>query len=77
MAKITENGTENLSFEQAYAELEKIVETLESDQGALEENMKLFERGQILTQYCAKMLDTAELKIRQLSSNTPVPEEDL
>lgn len=77
MAKTTENEIENLSFEQAYAELEKIVETLESDQGALEENMKLFERGQILTQYCAKMLDTAELKIRQLSSNTPAPEEDL
>jgi exodeoxyribonuclease VII small subunit len=75
MAKTVE--TENLTFEQAYAELEKIVETLESDQGALEENMKLFERGQYLTQYCAKMLDTAELKIRQLSSNTPVPEEDL
>jgi exodeoxyribonuclease VII small subunit len=77
MAKTTENGTENLSFEQAYAELEKIVETLESDQGALEENMKLFERGQFLSQYCAKMLDTAELKIKQLSSTTPVPEEDL
>jgi exodeoxyribonuclease VII small subunit len=77
MAKTTENGTENLSFEQAYAELEKIVETLESDQGALEENMKLFERGQFLSQYCAKMLDTAELKIRQLSTNTPAVEEDL
>lgn len=77
MANTTENGTENLSFEQAYAELEKIVETLESDQGALEENMKLFERGQFLSQYCAKMLDTAELKIRQLSTNTPAVEEDL
>ncbi len=77
MTKTSEIGIENLSFEQAYAELEKIVETLESDQGALEENMKLFERGQVLIQYCAKMLDTAELKIRQLSSNTSVPEEDL
>lgn len=77
MTKTSEIGIENLSFEQAYAELEKIVETLESDQGALEENMKLFERGQVLIQYCAKMLETAELKIRQLSSNTSVPEEDL
>jgi exonuclease VII small subunit len=39
--------------------------------------MKLFERGQFLSQYCAKMLDTAELKIRQLSTNTPAVEEDL
>jgi exodeoxyribonuclease VII small subunit len=76
MSKKIEAENENLTFEQAYSELEKIVETLESNQGALEENMKLFERGQFLAQYCAKMLDTAELKIRQLSSNSTSLEEN-
>ncbi len=76
MSKKNDNDTENLTYEQAYAELEKIVETLESNQGALEENMKLFERGQFLAQYCAKMLDTAELKIRQLNTNSTSLEEN-
>ncbi len=76
MSKKDETQSEDLTYEGAYAELEKIVETLETNQGALEENMKLFERGQFLVQYCAKMLDTAELKIRQLSLNTTTQEEN-
>lgn len=76
MSKKNEGENENLTYEQAYAELEKIVESLESNQGALEENMKLFERGQFLVQYCAKMLDTAELKIRQLGITSSTLEEN-
>jgi exodeoxyribonuclease VII small subunit len=67
-----------LTYEQAFAELESIVEALEADQSSLEETLALFERGQGLARYCATLLDQAELKVQQLSSNgladfTPQP----
>jgi exodeoxyribonuclease VII small subunit len=56
-----------LSYEQAFAELEEIVDGLESNQKTLEEAMLLFERGQALAQHCTRLLDTAELKVQLLS----------
>jgi exodeoxyribonuclease VII small subunit len=56
-----------LTYEQALAELETIVNTLESEQRSLEEALSLFARGQVLSQHCATMLDKAELKVRQVS----------
>ena len=56
-----------LSYEQAFLELETIVSSLETSQPSLEEAMSLFERGQSLAQRCAELLDQAELKVRQLS----------
>jgi exodeoxyribonuclease VII small subunit len=60
---------EQLSYEQAFTELEDIVEKLESDQQSLEEALALYERGQSLAQHCAGLLDKAELKIQQLSGD--------
>jgi exodeoxyribonuclease VII small subunit len=39
---------EELTYEEAFAELETIVNTLEGEQNQLEEAMSLFERGQAL-----------------------------
>lgn len=58
---------EELTYEEAFAELETIVGGLESEQHLLDEAMALFERGQALSKRCAELLDQAELKIRQLS----------
>jgi exodeoxyribonuclease VII small subunit len=58
-----------LSYEQAFTELESIVAMLESEQQTLEETMRLFERGQLLAQFCGGLLDNAELKIRDLTDN--------
>lgn len=60
---------EQLSYEDALSELERIVNALESDGQTLEAGLSLFERGQALAQHCAKLLDQAELKIRRLSGN--------
>ena len=57
---------ESLTFEQAFAELEESVRTLEIGDLPLEESLALFERGQQLAAYCGKMLDSAELKIEQV-----------
>lgn len=60
---------ERLSYEQAFAELETIIQRLENEQPSLEEALQLYERGQALAQRCAALLDQAELRVRQLSGN--------
>jgi exodeoxyribonuclease VII small subunit len=60
-----------LTYEQAFAELQGIVDSLEKNQGSLEENMALFERGQKLARYCADLLEKAELKVRELNTHAP------
>ena len=59
----------DLTYEQAFNELESIVEALESEQKTLDETMRLFERGQVLAQFCGALLDNAELKIKELTDN--------
>jgi exodeoxyribonuclease VII small subunit len=58
---------DQLTYEQAFTELEGIVTALEADQRSLEEALSLFERGQALVRYCAGLLDQADLKVQQLS----------
>jgi exodeoxyribonuclease VII small subunit len=64
----------DLTYEQAFSELEEIVEKMESEQQPLDEAMKYFERGQMLAQYCAGLLDRAELRIKQLNPNKSAKE---
>lgn len=61
---------EELTFEQAFAELETIVSALESGDHPLEEALGLYERGQNLARHCAGLLDRAELRVQQLSGET-------
>ena len=63
---------EELTYEEAFAELEAIVKTLEGEQNQLEEAMSLFERGQALARHCSALLDGAELKVRKLSGDALV-----
>jgi exodeoxyribonuclease VII small subunit len=63
---------EELTYEEAFAELESIVNTLEEEQNPLEEAMLLFERGQALVKRCSELLDGAELKVRKLSGDALV-----
>jgi exodeoxyribonuclease VII small subunit len=59
-----------MTYEQAFKELEEIVGRLEEGELPLEEALTLFERGQALAGRCTELLEGAELKLRQL-----VPEE--
>lgn len=58
-----------LSYEEALSELEVIVAALDIDQKPLDESIKLYERGQALSDYCANLLDQAELKITKISQS--------
>jgi exodeoxyribonuclease VII small subunit len=62
---------EELTYEEAFTELETIVNALEGDasRNSLEDAMSLFERGQALVKRCSELLDGAELKVRQLSGD--------
>lgn len=64
---------EDLTYEEALAELETIVASLEEGEQKLEESMALFERGQLLLKHCAALLEAAELKVRQLSGSDLEP----
>lgn len=62
---------EDLTYEEAFAELEAVVNTLDDDssRNPLEAAMSLFERGQALVKRCSELLDGAELKVRELSGD--------
>ncbi len=68
MAKTT---SKTPSFEQALAELETLVETMERGELSLDESLKSFERGVVLTRTCQQALTEAEQKIHILSQNNP------
>ena len=57
-------------FEAALAELEEIVARLEQGELPLEESLRQFERGVVLTRICQKALGDAERRIRILAKGT-------
>jgi exodeoxyribonuclease VII small subunit len=74
--KKADKPIEELTYEEALAELESIVEVLESEQNPLEEAMKLFERGQELIKKCGASLESAQLKIQKLAGESLIPFEE-
>ena len=65
----SKKSSEDLTYEAAFAELESVVEAMESEQRPLNEAIALYERGQALSKHCAALLEKAELKVRQLSGS--------
>jgi exodeoxyribonuclease VII small subunit len=57
-----------LSFEEAYAALERIAEKLSDNTVTLDESVKLYEEGVKLSKYCAETLETAKQKIEKLQN---------
>jgi len=55
----------NLSYEQAFQALEKILSRMENESCTLEESLDLFLQAQQLLQHCEKLLQEAELKVKQ------------
>lgn len=60
---------EDLTYEQAFSELEDIVLSLEAEEHPLEQAITLYERGQSLVNRCATLLDVAEQKVMQWSGD--------
>jgi exodeoxyribonuclease VII small subunit len=75
-SKHAQKPVEELTYEEALAELEEIVSQLEGEQNQLEESIKLFERGQALAARCGVLLEAAELKVKQVVGDVILPFEE-
>ena len=56
-----------MSFEEALAELEAIVQKLERGQLDLESSIRAYERGTALRQHCAEKLRQVQLRVEKLT----------
>ena len=64
-----DNNVDALNFEQALDELEKIVESLEQGNVALEQSIEIYGRGEALKKHCQKLLKIAEDKVEKIRLN--------
>ena len=64
------NKKKDFAFEEAFKNLEKIVDQLESGQETLEKSLELFEEGIKLSEICRAKLDNADQKIKKLIKRT-------
>ncbi len=67
---------EEMTFEKALMQLEKIVTKMEKGQLKLEESLALYEQGVKLTAFCQKELESAKLKIETLSAQSGQEQKD-
>ena len=63
---MTDQTDNNPSFEKALAELEALVEKLESGDSELDESLADFKRGVELTRQCQGILDQAQQTVEKL-----------
>jgi exodeoxyribonuclease VII small subunit len=73
MAKKEARSIGELTYEEAFAELESIVTALESGDQPLDATLAFYERGQLLSKRCAELLDKAELQVQKLSTDKLEP----
>lgn len=62
-----EGSAPALTFEQALAEIQSVLESLEDGSTGLEESLQRFERGTTLLRQCYAMLESAERRIELLT----------
>ncbi len=62
----------DISFEQAFGQLERTVAALEGGNLTLERSIELYEEGMQLVRHCTCVLDRAELRVRQLTPDGDV-----
>jgi exodeoxyribonuclease VII small subunit len=60
---------ETLSFEDAQAELDGVVATLEAGEIDLDRSLALYERGVALARHCQTLLDSATLRVERLRAS--------
>jgi len=63
-----------MSFEDALAELEAIVQRLEQGRGALDDSISAYERGSHLRRHCEAKLADAKTRVERISLSGGAPE---
>ena len=68
MSKTREpTSDDDLTFEEAMAELDELVSRMEDGELSLDDSLKAFERGVMLTRKCQEALSQAELRVKTLT----------
>ncbi|MDQ5768411.1 exodeoxyribonuclease VII small subunit [Thiothrix subterranea] len=67
--KQAEISTNPANFETAMLALETLVQRMESGELSLEDSLKEFERGVLLTRQCQEALKAAEQRVKLLSAD--------
>ncbi|MHB8893071.1 MAG: exodeoxyribonuclease VII small subunit [Candidatus Limnocylindrales bacterium] len=62
----TATDAEALAYDDAFAELQRVVAALEAGGGSLEATIALYERAVALQRRCERLLAEAELRVQQL-----------
>jgi exodeoxyribonuclease VII small subunit len=66
MTESANDDVKTMSFEQALATLEGIVDKLEKGDVPLEESISIYERGEALKSHCKTLLEAAEAKVEKI-----------
>jgi exodeoxyribonuclease VII small subunit len=61
-----EDDIRKMSFEEALAALERIVDDLEKGDVPLDQSIKIYERGEALKKHCDALLKAAEDKVEKI-----------
>jgi len=67
----------DLDFEAALAELDTLVQEMETGELGLDASLAAFERGIALTRHCQQALKQAELKVQALTKDGDLEDLDL
>lgn len=66
MPETQDDDIKTISFEQALAALEKIVDDLERGDVPLDQSIRIYERGEALKAHCDRLLKSAEDKVEKI-----------
>src|SRR5947209_19022527 len=64
------HGENGGTFEESFKRLQEVVQKLSEGNLTLQEALSAFEEGMALSDRCMKMLDTAELRLKQVSAQS-------
>ncbi len=64
---------EALAYDEAFAELQRVVAALEAGGGSLEATIAQYERAVALQRRCERLLGEAELRVQQLMARPGMP----
>ena len=66
---VSTSGIAAMSFEEAMAELDRIVRQIEEGRGELDQAITAYERGVALKRHCEAKLREAEVRIEKITLN--------
>ena len=65
----TEQEQQELSLEEAFAQIEDVIAHLETEESTLEESFREYNRGMRLLQHCNSAIDRVEKKVLQINED--------